>query len=226
MSNVLVVAAHPDVEILGVGGMVAKHSDNGDYVECVILGEGQTSRWDKRELADQSVVDKLHQDTLKATEIVGYKKVHFAQFPDNRFDQIDLLDIVKVLEGIIDKLKPDIVYTHHGGDLNIDHQRTFQAVMTATRTVNNYTVKELYTFETLSSTEWNFDKKGVFRPNVYIDIEPYMQKKIDAMLEYQSELCDYPHPRSIEGIKLLAEYRGMVVGKKYVEAYELIRKVL
>jgi len=118
--------AHPDDEILGVGGTVAKHTADGDYVECAILGEGQTSRWDKRESADSGVIDKLHQDSIEAIKIVGYKNVQFAEFPDNRFDQVDLLDIIKVIERIIERVQPDIVYTHHGGDLNIDHQRTFQ----------------------------------------------------------------------------------------------------
>ncbi len=226
MSRILVVAAHPDDEILGVGGTVAKHTDKGDYVECLILGEGQTSRWDNRENVDRTVIDELHKDTWESAKIIGYKKVQFADFPDNRFDSVDLLDIVKVIEKIIFEFQPDVIYTHHSGDLNIDHQRTFQAVMTGTRTVNSYPVKELYTFETLSSTEWNFEKKDNFRPNVYIDIESYLMKKIEAMSKYKSELCEYPHPRSLEGIKLLAEYRGMTVGKNYVEAFELIRKIL
>ena len=104
MSKVLVVAAHPDDEILGVGGMVAKHSADGDYVECVILGEGQTSRWDKRELANKGLIEKLHQDTIEAIKIVGYKNVQFAEFPDNLFDQVDLLDIIKVIECIIQRV--------------------------------------------------------------------------------------------------------------------------
>lgn len=226
MSNILVVSAHPDDEILGVGGTVARHCANGDHVECIILGEGQTSRWDKREQANDDVVKELHKNARMAADILGYHKIQFANFPDNRFDSVDLLDIVKVIENKIKIFRPDIIYTHHGGDLNVDHQRTFQAVMTGTRTVNDYTVKELYTYETLSSTEWNFEKRNKFLPNVYIDIEPFIEKKISAMKKYKSEICDYPHPRSIEGIELLAKYRGMIVGKKYVEAFELIRKVV
>lgn len=225
MKKILVIAAHPDDELLGVAGTVAKHNANGDYVECIILGEGQTSRWEKRELSNKNIIEELHKNTLDAARIIGFKEVRFANFPDNRFDSVDLLDIVKFIEKVINVLQPEIIYTHHGGDLNIDHKRTFQAVMTATRTVNNYSVKELYTFETLSSTEWNFEKDNSFRPNVFVDIEPFIEKKVDAMCNYKSELCDYPHPRSVEGIKILANYRAMTVGKKYVEAFELIRKV-
>lgn len=225
MKKILVIAAHPDDELLGVAGTVAKYNANGDYVECIILGEGQTSRWQKRELSNKNIIEELHKNTLDAARIIGFKEVRFANFPDNRFDSVDLLDIVKFIEKVINVLQPEIIYTHHGGDLNIDHKRTFQAVMTATRTVNNYSVKELYTFETLSSTEWNFEKDNSFRPNVFVDIEPFIEKKVDAMCNYKSELCDYPHPRSVEGIRILANYRAMTVGKKYVEAFELIRKI-
>lgn len=226
MSKVLVVAAHPDDEILGVGGTVAKHSDNGDRVECLILGEGQTSRWNKRENAETEVIEKLHKNTLEAAKIIGYNNVEFSDLPDNRFDHVDMLDIVKIIELKIEEYQPDIVYTHHGGDLNIDHQCTFRAVLTATRPVNNYPVKEIYTFETLSSTEWNFESNSVFKPNVFIDIEQFISKKIEAMNCYHSELCVFPHPRSIEGIQILAKRWGMVVGRQQVEAFELIRKVL
>ena len=197
MRTILVVAAHPDDEILGVGGTAAKHAACGDEVYAIILGEGQTSRGDKREDISQDVVKELHKNTMKSAKAIGYKDVFFADFPDNRFDQVDLLDIVKVVEKKARELRPEVIYTHYSGDLNIDHQYTARAVLTATRPIGDYPVKEIYAFETLSSTEWNFDYSAqpAFCPNVYVDITEYYHKKEEAMNCYVSELCEFPHPQ-------------------------------
>lgn len=226
MKTILIIAAHPDDEILGVGATVAKHVAAGDEAYALILGEGQTSRYATREDASAKDVEKLHKDTMLAAEKVGYQQVYFENFADNRFDSVDLLDIVKVVEQYIDKLRPEVIYTHHAGDLNIDHQLTYRAVVTGTRPVNDCSVKEIYAFETLSSTEWNFSSEGdAFNPNVFIDVKDFFEKKIKAMKCYHSELCKFPHPRSIQGMKIQAQRWGSVVGKEYVEAFRLIRKI-
>ncbi len=225
MNKILVVAAHPDDEILGVGATIAKYVQNGYEAKCIILGEGQTSRWNNRDEAAHEIVEELHEDTLKAAKIIGYNKVHFANFPDNRFDSVDLLDVVKYIEMIKNEFRPDIIYTHHGGDLNVDHQITFKAVLTATRPINNCPVKELYTFETLSSTEWDFSYNNIFKPNTFINVEETFDKKIEAMKCYETELCEFPHPRSLKGLELYAGKWGSVVGKSYVEAFQLIRRI-
>ncbi|SFR58512.1 PIG-L deacetylase family protein [Anaeromicropila populeti] len=225
MSTVLVVAAHPDDEILGVGGTVARHAAKGDHVFGYILGEGQTSRWKERELAEEKVIQELHKNTWEAAKVVGYKNIFFADLPDNRFDQVDLLDIVKLVEEMIQQVQPEIIYTHHLGDLNIDHQRTGEAVITATRPLQNGIVKEIYTFETLSSTEWDFSYRNSFCPNVFIEVADFFEKKVEAMKCYESELCEFPHPRSVKGLEILAQKWGMTVGKNYVEAFQLVRKI-
>ena len=227
MRTILVVAAHPDDEILGVGGTAAKHAACGDEVYAIILGEGQTSRGDKREDISQDVVKELHKNTMKSAKAIGYKDVFFADFPDNRFDQVDLLDIVKVVEKKVRELRPEVIYTHYSGDLNIDHQYTARAVLTATRPIGDYPVKEIYAFETLSSTEWNFDYSAqpAFCPNVYVDITEYYHKKEEAMNCYVSELCEFPHPRSLEGMDVLSKTRGMTVGMQRAEAFMMIRKI-
>lgn len=226
MNRVLVIASHPDDEILGVGATIARHVANGDIAECVILGEGQTSRYQSREQAGTEIVTQLHNDTLLAAKEIGYQNVYFANLPDNRFDQMDLLDIIKIVEERIDIFKPNIIYTHYEGDLNIDHQQTFRAVLTAARPVNQYCVKEIYVYETLSSTEWNFSREiQGFKPNVFIDVENYFIHKVNAMKRYETELCEFPHPRSIRAMEIQAQRWGSVVGKNYVEAFELIRKV-
>lgn len=228
MKTVLVVAAHPDDEILGVGGTVARHVAEGDVVYALILGEGQTSRGTHREDVGREVVDELHCNTLESAHVIGFQKVFFADFPDNRFDDVDLLDIVKAVEQKVQELQPQVVYTHYSGDLNVDHQYTARAVLTATRPIGNYCVEEIYAFETLSSSEWNFDHSAqpAFNPNVFVDITDYYAQKEQAMNCYVSELCTFPHPRSLTGMDVLSRTRGMAAGMERAEAFMLIRKTL
>ncbi len=226
MKRVLVVAAHPDDEILGVAGTVRKYVNQGAKACAVILGEGQTSRFEKRNDAPKELVEQLHKDTYEAAEKIGYEKIYFADFPDNRFDHVDLLDIVKYIENIKNQFRPDVIYTHHGGDLNIDHQRTYEAVITATRPIKGqHIVKEIYTFETLSSSEWNFTYKKPFCPNVFENITDTFEAKLAAMKCYKSELCEFPHPRSINGLQVSAQRWGSVSGCEMAEAFELVRSV-
>lgn len=228
MKTVLIVAAHPDDEILGVGATAARHAAKGDAVYAMILGEGQTSRGSHREDTDRETVELLHKNTLESAKAIGFRDVFFADFPDNRFDEVDLLDIVKVVEGRIRDLKPQIVYTHYSGDLNVDHQYTARAVLTATRPIGDYCVEEIYAFETLSSSEWNFDHtlQAAFRPNVFVDITDYYVQKEAAMKCYVSELCEFPHPRSLTGMDVLSKTRGMAAGMQRAEAFMLIRKTI
>lgn len=142
------------------------------------------------------------------------KKIFLESFPDNTFDSVDLLDIIKAIAKVKDEVQPDIIFTHYEHDLNVDHQITYKAVITATRPMESECVKDIYSFEILSSTEWNYPLS--FSPDIYFDISDTLDLKVRAMAEYESELCEYPHPRSLEGIKLNAKYQGMRVGKKYV----------
>lgn len=228
MKTVLIVAAHPDDEILGVGATAARHAAEGDAVYAMILGEGQTSRSSHREDTDRETVELLHKNTLESAKAIGFRDVFFADFPDNRFDEVDLLDIVKVVEERIRDLRPQIVYTHYSGDLNVDHQYTARAVLTATRPIGDYCVEEIYAFETLSSSEWNFDHtlQAAFRPNVFVDITDYYVQKEAAMKCYVSELCEFPHPRSLTGMDVLSKTRGMAAGMQRAEAFMLIRKTI
>ncbi|MEJ5338859.1 MAG: PIG-L family deacetylase [Aquificaceae bacterium] len=225
-SGILLIIAHPDDEVLGCGGTVAKFSEEGNEVYTLILGEGITSRDEKREPKTRKVeLEALREDALMANRLLGVKKVIFCDFPDNRFDSVPLLDIVKTVEKVIEEIKPEIIFTHHGGDLNIDHQITYRAVLTATRPQPGSSVKEIYSCEVLSSTEWAYPVS--FQPDTYFTLsEKHIRKKIEAMQCYRSELRQYPHPRSIEGIEYLAKLRGMQVGCEYAEGFKLVRKIL
>ncbi len=222
--KILIVASHPDDEVLGCFGTVARLIKEGYDAYTLILGEGKTSRDEQRIVKnkkDEIVV--LNTEIQKANDTIGIKKVFIESFPDNRFDSVDLIDIVKVVSKVKEEVQPDIIFTHFENDLNIDHHITYQAVLTATRPMEDECVKEIYSFEILSSTEWNYPLS--FSPDTYFDISDTIDLKIKAIKEYTSELCEYPHPRSLEGIKLNAKYQGMRVGKQYVEAFKSVRVI-
>lgn len=222
--NVLVVAAHPDDEILGCGATVAKLKEEGYDIYTLILGEGVTSRDDKRDRdANIEQINHLKSEINDANNIVGVSEVFTSDFPDNRFDTVAFLDIVKEVERIKSQVQPSIIFTHFQHDLNVDHQITAKAVLTATRPMEGECVKEIYAFEVLSSTEWNFPTR--FSPNYFVDTSKTLDLKVKAMDVYKSELREYPHPRSLKGIELLSQQWGMKVGVKYAEAFEVVRVI-
>lgn len=220
--TVLVIAAHADDEALGCGGTLAKHVAQGDSVYVVFLADGVTSR---------SEVTPVEQELRNAAaahalDILGVKQSFMLGFPDNRMDSIPLLEIVQKLESVLEQVKPHVVYTHHHGDLNIDHRIAHQAVMTACRPVPGTSVKEIYTFEVLSSTEWNTPGLTPFIPNVFVDISEYLDIKIQAISAYAMEMRDAPHSRSMVNIQQQAGYRGYSMGLYSAEAFSLIRMIL
>lgn len=224
--NVLVIAAHPDDEILGCGGTSARLVAEGHDVHFAILGEGMTSRHQQPSDADSSKLAKLHLQARAAAEKVGVKKIVLEKFPDNRLDTVALLEVVKVVEHLIDKIKPEVIYTHHGGDLNVDHGVIHRAVLTATRPALGQSVREIYAFEIPSSTEWAFQRvEPVFRPNVFVEITQTLEAKIAAMECYESERRKFPHPRSPEALRAIAARWGSVAGCAAAEAFELVRSI-
>ncbi|HBH45838.1 MAG TPA: GlcNAc-PI de-N-acetylase [Candidatus Jacksonbacteria bacterium] len=217
-NNILLIAAHPDDEILGAGGTLLKHSREKDSVNLLILGDGITSRD-----IHSDVKARQHQ-AKRAAKALGARRLILKSLPDNQFDTIPLLEITKIIEQAIIEIKPQIIYTHHLHDLNIDHQLTAQAVLTACRPQPDFCVKKILSFETPSATEWQFkEPSSIFCPNVYNNITEFIDLKINILKIYQSELRQYPHPRSTQGIKILARYRGQEVGFAYAEAFQIIR---
>lgn len=225
MKNILVVAAHPDDELLGEGGTIRLLVNRGICARAIILGEGITSRSNTREDSSQLNLEKLKKDAQKATKIIGYSSIDFCDFPDNRFDGVNLLNIVKVVEGYIEKYVPDTIFTHHHGDLNIDHQKTCEAVLTACRPIPNHPVKRVYSFETPSSTEWDFTYREPFCPTLFFDISETLETKLRGMECYRSESTTFPHPRSTEALRALAAYRGSQVGTMMAEGFVVLREI-
>ncbi|AFY69683.1 LmbE family protein [Thalassoporum mexicanum PCC 7367] len=223
--NILVVAAHPDDEMLGCGGTIARHTRVGDQVHILILAEGATSRDPQRFVAKrQEEMSALATAAQQARQIVGAHSTQLHDFPDNRLDHCDRLDVVKVVEQKIDQIQPELIYTHHGGDLNIDHQYAYQAVITAARPLPRGVVKTILCFEVASSTEWQVPPS--FLPNWYVDITETLDTKLAALVAYHMEMREFPHARSIDTIEHLARWRGANVGVAAAEAFMLARHII
>ncbi len=219
--TVLVVAAHPDDEALGCGGTIAKHVAAGDKVHVVFMADGVGARGGETDGATLVREAAMH----AAAKILGTSSTLCLGFADNRMDSLALLDIVQPLENVLGRLNPEIIYTHHGGDLNVDHRLTHQAVMTACRPQPDLSVKEIFTFEVLSSTEWNAPECLPFLPNTFVDINEFIETKISAIDAYSLEMRAEPHARSASNVRQLAGYRGFSVGHYFSEAFVCIRSI-
>ncbi len=226
----MVVVAHPDDELLGLGATMHKIIlEYGVKTHVVILGEGITSRSDSRDLVKWDKELAIHKKNIEnAQKAIGYHSVSTYDFPDNRFDSVALLDIIKVIEKEKNDFRPEMIFTHHGGDLNIDHQKTFEAVMTACRPMSHETVKTIITFETPSGTEWRAptDPRH-FVPNSYISVTlKDVEAKIKGMESYEFEKRLYPHPRSPEALRIQAQRWGVAVGVPFAEAFCIVRNIM
>lgn len=217
--TVLVVAAHADDEVLGCGGTLAKHVAAGDKVHVVFVADGVTSRGGT---GHEDLV-RRQRATESARNILGISTMAFLDLPDNRLDSLPLLDIVQPLEAIIGKLAPEILYTHHYGDLNVDHRLVHQAAMTACRPLPGSTVREILAFEVMSSTEWSSPGLAPFLPNFFVDISAHLESKMQALEAYAVEMRVPPHSRSMEHIRCLARHRGNCVGVDAAEAFMVMR---
>lgn len=221
--RILIIAAHPDDETLGVGGAILKHVQNGDNITVFIATDGVSARHDK--------IDLQQQAATKACEILQVNDLRFGGLPDQRLDAMPLLEVIDPIYKLVKELQPEIVYTHHGGDVNQDHRVLFNATLVAVRPVNQNPVKEVLCYEVPSSTEWAPPfASWAFMPNVFVDIADFLDRKIEALLTYsntfQSEIPPYPHPRSPEAVSIHSRKRGIEVGLKASEAFVLVRKLI
>ena len=222
MTSILVVAAHPDDEVLGCGGYIAARVKSGDEVVVTFLSDGVTSR-DKN--LGLSEIEFRRNAARSAANVLGVKDVSFGDFPDNKLDSVPLLEVIKTIEAVVDRARPTIVVTHFGGDLNIDHRIVNQAVLTACRPTADQVVKQIMFFEVSSSTEWQWPTEGeAFVPNWFEDISQTLELKVKALLNYEHELREWPHPRSVKAIEHLAHWRGASCGVDAAEAFVLGRR--
>ncbi len=233
--NVLVIAAHPDDEVLGAGCAMAWHAQKGDSVFAYIATDGCGARKEKG--YDGKRAEELKEHARAAAKVLGAKKVFFGEFEDQMLDATPISGIAKELEKIFLETKPEIVYTHSNADLNKDHRLLFEATLVAARphSPSGAGVKKVFSYEILSSTEWGTQAlKTSYSPNYFVDASPanegrggsnLLEKKLEAFACYKTEGRDEPHPRSAHGIKVLAQYRGFQAGTRYAEAFELVRQV-
>lgn len=218
--KVLVVVAHADDEVLGCGGTMALHSQQGDDVQVVILADGVSSRGIPN---DNDYIDR-ECAAENSCKVLGIKPPIYLGLPDNKLDSLPLLDIVFKIESIVDQFSPEIIYTHNSTDLNIDHRITYQALMTACRPLPGSSVKKILSFEVLSSTEWSNDGLGTsFSPNYFVDVTTTANKKMEALQCYELEMRDFPHSRSFSVVQALMTYRGASVGITSAEAFSVQR---
>ena len=225
--SVLIIAAHPDDEVLGCGGTIARHSESGDQVHVLIVAEGLTSRsYERDRAAVQNQLSDLSRAAQLAGSILGAVSVELLDLPDNRLDSLDRLDLIKRIEHRMDEYQPQVVYVHHAGDVNVDHRRLHEAVVTACRPTPGHSVKRLLSFEVASSTEWQPPGSGsAFQPNWFVDISAQLQRKCEALEAYASEMRPWPHPRSSTAVEHLARWRGAQVGVEAAEAFCLLRNI-
>jgi len=234
--NILVVAAHPDDEVLGMGGTITKYTKSGHHVKILIIATGiaarrstnyknraryQISKKEEKEILKQ--IKSIKEDAKKAAKIMGVKDIQLEDFPDNELDTVSNLELTKVIESVIEKFDPKIVYTHSPYDVNVDHRLVYDATLTATRPKTQNRVKEVISFEVPSSTEWYFPSS--FQPNIFIEISKELKLKQKAIQAYKTEIKKFPHPRSIESLEIIGKRWGIVSGLKVAEAFSLVREL-
>lgn len=218
----LVVAAHPDDEALGCGGTMAALVAAGGTVKVAFVADGVGARG-----GEMAGLNERRGAAYEACARLGAEIVHVGSFPDNRLDTVALLDIVRTVENVISQHRPQLVLTHHPGDLNVDHRRVSAAVLTACRPVVGHPVSTVLSFEVGSSTEWNHpDAQPAFSPDLFVDISSTLEVKLNALRSYGTEMRPWPHPRSLEAVEHLARWRGAIVGANAAEAFKVLRMVV
>lgn len=219
--RVLVVAPHADDEVLGVGGTISKYVSQNNEVYVCIVTKGHPSMF------PETLLNKLREETLKVHEFLGIKRTFFLDFPAVMLKEVPLYELNKKILDVIKTVQPDIVFIPHYGDMHFDHYIVAHSAMVGLRPIYETKVLEIYSYETLSETEWNIPHvSSTFIPNTWVDISKYLDRKLEAMSLYSTQIKNFPHPRSLEAIKSLAKLRGSTVGVEAAEAFSLIRKIV
>ena len=226
MKNVLVIAAHPDDEVLGMGGTIAKLVKEGSVVDVLIVTDGSSSQYrDSDHLAEIIEAKKL--ETRNCADVLGVRDIYYGGLPDMKLDCTPHIDINQSIERVIDKVQPDTVFTHFWGDVNMDHQNVYKSTLVTVRPVFGQVVRNLYCYRVPSSTEWTPNKDDtMFMPNYFVDIKQYAEQKYKAFACYSTELRDYPHPRSVQYLRESDKAAGLRVGMLAAEEFVMLRKLV
>jgi LmbE family N-acetylglucosaminyl deacetylase len=214
-NTVLVIGAHPDDEVLGAGGTMAKHAVAGDEVHTLIVTEGTTQQYD-----DATLIAQKRDEARQCAKCLGCTEVHFGDLPDMRLDETPHVEINAVIEDICETVKPDVVYTHSRREVNRDHTAVYDSTLVATRPGSG--VSTVIAYETPSSTDFTPTTDG-FEPDLFVDIEDYLEQKIEAFQSYETELREYPHPRSEKALRAMGNARGAASGMEAAEAFDILR---
>jgi len=218
--NILVIAPHPDDEVLGCGGIIKRFSSEGDKIYVLIATRG------KPEMYSEERILNVRKEAMEAHRILGVSETRFLNFPAPDLDLISLAEISEAISSVITEFEIDTLFMPHRGDIHGDHKAVFDAGLVASRPVNKYMVKRVYSYETLSETEWAAPfSNETFIPTLFINISDFFSYKIEAMKCYKSQLREFPNPRSVKSIEALANLRGGTIGVYYAEAFFAIRVI-
>ena len=220
MEKILVLCAHPDDETLGLGGTLSLKSQNGNQIYVLFFTDGESSR-NKTTKDDIILRQKQAEDACK---LLGIKKVKFLDYPDQKLDTFPTLEIAKQIENVIKEWKPSEIFTHYWGDVNQDHRKIFEATKIAVRPQPSSKIKKIICYETPSSTDWGLFPES-FTPNLFVNIDKTIKKKISALKKYKNEIQKFPHPRSIDSVIIRSKYWGSTIGDMNSEAFILLREI-
>lgn len=216
----LVISAHPDDETIGAGGALLRHVANGDEVYWCVVTQGYSPPW------TQEVLDQARLQIYEVQKAFGIGEVFLCGFPTVKLNTVPYIELSSAIQKVVDHVRPEIVYTTPRSDINLDHRIVYDCSLVACRPLPGSSVRRLLSYEICTTTRYGTPTgAGAFSPNVFVDITDYLDKKIEIMKLYQTELCQYPHPRSVEGIRIYAQERGFSVGLNAAECFELIREL-
>lgn len=218
--SMLIIAPHPDDEVLGCGGIIKKFTDHGIIVNVLVITRG------KKEIYSDKRIENVRKEARNAHKLLGIENTMFLDFPAPDLDTISISELSVAISNIINKFKPVTIFIPHRGDIHHDHKAVFTASLVAARPVNNYLVKRIYSYETLSETEWAAPfGDDAFIPDYFVNISNEFQFKLKAMKCFKSQIREFPNPRSLKAIESLAQFRGSSVGFDYAEAFMTIRVI-
>lgn len=219
-TRVLVIAAHPDDEVLGAGGTIIQYARRGAEVTVAVLTDGAATRYSRR------MAGVLRKNCLACGEILGTREIIFLDLPNQKLDSLPLFDVIRPIESVIEKVRPHVLFVHHGGDLNQDHRLAYEACMVAGRPLPGTPIRAILSYAVASSTEWNcVSRERAFVPNVFVDISDVLEDKIRAFRRYRSEQRPYPHPRSLRALRVAAQQTGISAGLRAAEGFMLVRGI-